>query len=383
MTKKRRSTSTRTKIVPVIQRMRLKRPSILPPYVATFSGRCNQIGRADASDGTPATPRALQATRKNRPRGATLDSKPALTLEVEVDRLGLRSADRHVLGLRAVLLVPGLDHVVTRRKVLDLEGSLVVGDGEERVVENPRVSPHPLVDVALEADGHLDGIELLEGLHPLERLADVELRVLLREGVNIVQCRVTIEDPQRLTGLDPEDVWVILAALLIDRDRGRRRRVRSCDPFLDIDEDPLKGVVRVHHDFLRVDGRRVRRLAESVRLHLDLFHGRRGALERDFAGQRRAARGGGSSCGRRPRDGSRGSRSGSRLLLEQLILVLATAAGDKRDGNDERQEQNERALDHRYAYECVNQLGRGSVLVATSDRVQRRGVRINPDPERL
>ena len=183
------------------------------------------------------------------------------------------------VGLRSVFLLPGLDHVIARRKVLDLVRSLVVGDREEGVVEDARISPHPLVDVALETDGHLDRVELLERLHPLERLADVELRVLLRQRVDVVERRIAVQDPQRLTGLDPEDVGMVLASLLVDRHRRRGGRISAGHPFLDVDEHPLERVVRIDHDFLRVDGSRVRRLAEGVRLHFDLLHGGSGSRE--------------------------------------------------------------------------------------------------------
>ena len=109
--------------------------------------------------------------------------------------------------------------VVARRQILDLEGALVVGHREEGVVEDAAVGAHPLVHVALEADRHLGLVELLQRLHLLEGLADVELGVVLRQRVDVVERPVAVEDLQRLAGLDPEDVRAVLAAVLVERDR--------------------------------------------------------------------------------------------------------------------------------------------------------------------
>ena len=214
------------------------------------------------------------------------------------------------------------------------------------MVQDPGVRAHPLVDVALEVDPDLGHVELLHGLHALERLTDVELRVLLRERVDVVERRVAVQDLERLPGLDAEDVRMVLAAALVDHDGSRRRRERAGGPLLDVDEDPLEGVVRVDDDLLRVRGRGVGRLAERVGVHLQFFHGRGRPLESDLAGDRgRAGDSGGGSRGRGAGGGG-GRRRRFFFLVEQCVLVLAASAAEERDRDQESQEQEESALRH-------------------------------------
>src|SRR5438105_3325929 len=145
--------------------------SICPAYVETCSGSVIQNGSAPAADGRSAPPKTESAGRRTRtargnPKGLVTASRLSeLSLERKIDGLRLGAGHRHVLSLRAVLLVPCLDDVVARREILDLEDPLVVRRGEEGVVEDAGVGAHPLVDVALEPDGHLRRVELLDRLH--------------------------------------------------------------------------------------------------------------------------------------------------------------------------------------------------------------------------
>jgi hypothetical protein len=87
---------------------------------------------------------------------------------------------------------------------------------------NPRV--HPAVHVALEGDHHFLRAEGVRHLHALDRLALVELLVRLRQAVHVVQRVVAVDDLQRLPDLDAEHVRRVVAPLLIEDDRLRRRR---------------------------------------------------------------------------------------------------------------------------------------------------------------
>src|SRR5262245_49893792 len=75
--------------------------------------------------------------------------------EAEVDLLRLLGADRHLLLLRAQLLVPHLDRVLARRHVLDRERPVLAAHGEERVLEDSDVRLHPGMHVALHGDRDL------------------------------------------------------------------------------------------------------------------------------------------------------------------------------------------------------------------------------------
>src|SRR5262245_7372179 len=222
-------------MIPVIHMMRWNIPSISWANVEACSGKCIQNGSAPAEAGASAAPKRKSAVRRSRPaRGTvvvifTIAESTELSLEVEVHGFGFAPADRHVLRLGAVLLVPGLDDVVAGRQVLDLEDALIVGHREERVVEDARVGAHPLVNVALEAHRGLGAVELLDRFHALEGLADVELAVLLGERMDVVQGSVAVEDLQRLPRLDAEHVRPVLTTMLVQGHRLGRRRVVAGD----------------------------------------------------------------------------------------------------------------------------------------------------------
>ena len=77
----------------------------------------------------------------------------------------------------------------------------------------------------------------------------VELRVRIRHGVDVVQRGVVVLDLQRLADHDRVDVRVVLAALLIEDDRRRRRGEVALDVF-DVDEDIGQLAGRADDDFL-------------------------------------------------------------------------------------------------------------------------------------
>src|SRR5262249_52805474 len=79
---------------------------------------------------------------------------------------GLRQVDDLAAGGVLVdvagLLVPGHHAYLADRHVLDLEGAVVAGDGDERVVEHPDRRVHPRVDAATEADRRVGRLEVLD-----------------------------------------------------------------------------------------------------------------------------------------------------------------------------------------------------------------------------
>ncbi len=80
------------------------------------------------------------------------------------------------------------------------------------------VGGHPAVDVAHEADHDFRHGEHLPFAHALERLALVELLVLQRHGVHVVERRVAIDDLERLPGAYADDPRRINASFLIQHD---------------------------------------------------------------------------------------------------------------------------------------------------------------------
>src|SRR5215471_13925242 len=91
----------------------------------------------------------------------------ALPLDGKVHSLAFFRADRDLLLLSAVLLVPGLNRVGPGRESFYCKRSVVASDSEEGMADHTDVGPHPWVDVALDRD---HDFLACEGLH-LRRLA--------------------------------------------------------------------------------------------------------------------------------------------------------------------------------------------------------------------
>src|SRR5690348_10320789 len=116
------------------------------------------------------------------------------TAEGEVGRLGLAGADGDRRRLYAELLVPCLDRVRARRKILDRERSVVARCRIERVREHADPRVHPTVYVALEGYHHFGLRERPRRRHARLRLADVERTIVLRHRLDVVQDVVAVLD---------------------------------------------------------------------------------------------------------------------------------------------------------------------------------------------
>src|SRR5215475_6356489 len=76
----------------------------------------------------------------------------------------------------------------------------------------------------------------------------VELAVDSREGMNVVSGLIGVDDLQRLSGLDAQNARDIFAAMLIERNRVRRRFKRGLrQSALDEYEDVLEFAVLHDH----------------------------------------------------------------------------------------------------------------------------------------
>src|SRR5690348_14710409 len=98
--------------------------------------------------------RMHECTRRRFSRNSKQRNCLRAAFEGEVDAgLGFLVADGYGHVLRAVLLLPGLDGVSPRRKILQLELSVLVRDRVEGIGHHRDVALHPRVNVALHGDG--------------------------------------------------------------------------------------------------------------------------------------------------------------------------------------------------------------------------------------
>src|SRR5262245_16372109 len=111
--------------------------------------------------------------------------------------------------------------------------------------DNAAPGLHPPVNITLEPHHDLGLVEHPRRFHPLQRLTEVELRVVLWHGMDVVQGRIAVDDLYWLTNLRAEDVRCVLAALLSELNGCRRRReLAISQAVLDVDEDVLQPVTR-------------------------------------------------------------------------------------------------------------------------------------------
>jgi hypothetical protein len=101
--------------------------------------------------------------------------------------------------------------------------------------------------------------------------------------MNVVQRRVVVHDFKLLSGLYPQDVGRILAALLVEfKFRCGRIELPASQPFLDVDQDvPERRVLVDHHLFADDDGL-VLLHADRIGVHHDFGFLRGGPREGDF-----------------------------------------------------------------------------------------------------
>src|SRR5262249_24092458 len=154
----------------------------------------------------------------------------------------------HLLGLCAVLLLHCFDLVISRRETFQLERTIVSGHGEERMVNHIDPRLHPRVLVALYRYTHFRTAERLQNGIGLRRLGHVPLAVHLWHRMNVVSGVVTRYHLEGLTCLDSEDMRLVDAAMLIDRDRLVRNGKRlSFQSALHVDEHVAESAIAVCH----------------------------------------------------------------------------------------------------------------------------------------
>ena len=181
--------------------------------------------------------------------------------------------------------MPRLDRVRAGRQIRQVELAFLVGDRIVRVIEHADIRVHPAVHIALEGHHHFLLLELVRGLHALDRLPGVEFRVAFRQRVDVVQRRIAVENLERLADAHAEHVRMIPAVLLIDlRRRGRHVVGVVAEAVFHVHEHVTERLA-VGADlvgFLKLRGR-VRLDADRIGVHLDRFVLRRDAVERYHA----------------------------------------------------------------------------------------------------
>src|SRR5690554_2293051 len=94
--------------------------------------------------------------------------------EGKIERYGLPVAHRHVLGLRPEFLVPGLDHIIPGREILDRVGTRFIRYAEKRMLGDSGPCQHPWMHIAFDADHYLGNAESLFALLSGGRHSEVE-----------------------------------------------------------------------------------------------------------------------------------------------------------------------------------------------------------------
>ncbi len=86
----------------------------------------------------------------------------ALGLENELQNFRLIGFDGDLLSQHAVLFMPSLQRIVAGRNVFQIEGAILVGDREVRMLEDRDVALHPRVHITLYGNDFLAGETLLD-----------------------------------------------------------------------------------------------------------------------------------------------------------------------------------------------------------------------------
>src|SRR5215472_9415024 len=86
---------------------------------------------------------------KSRHGTATQTLSASVRLECEVHRLAFARSDGNLLRHRSQFFMPGLNRVLTRRKIRQLEAAVFASHGKVRMLEDCDVALHPGMYVAL------------------------------------------------------------------------------------------------------------------------------------------------------------------------------------------------------------------------------------------
>ncbi len=106
--------------------------------------------------------------------------------------------------------------VSTSRHTLNGEGAVIAAHREERVLQDTDVSLHPWVLVAFHRNQDLRTRKGLFDWRCTVRLSLIPLRIVFWLRVNIVLGWVAVSDTQLLISLNTQNMWPVVAAVLIE-----------------------------------------------------------------------------------------------------------------------------------------------------------------------
>ena len=130
--------------------------------------------------------------------------KTLFPLEREIG-FGLgRRRNGHMLFLRSQFLVPRFYNVIAGRQIADLEGAVICGDGEVRIVNDSDKGVHPGMDVALHRDHDLWFNKFAQNGRIARPLTVVPFPVDLGEWMNVMRDRIRVNDTELLTHLQTD-----------------------------------------------------------------------------------------------------------------------------------------------------------------------------------
>src|SRR5215204_4862874 len=94
--------------------------------------------------------------------------------------------------------------------------SVFVGDNKETMGEDTDITAHPRVHITADADKHLRNSKGLFIHLALDRLAEIEFFVFLRQRVDVVKERIGVPDAEFLIHHHAEDARRVDAAFLVE-----------------------------------------------------------------------------------------------------------------------------------------------------------------------
>src|SRR5258708_183511 len=207
--------------------------------------------------------------------------------ERRVDRLAVLGRQSDFLRLLAELFMDECDGVIAWRQALNLKLAIRPGDREEGALGDVDEHPHPRMLVALHGQHDFFAREILLERCGLRGLRFVPLTVVLRSGMNIVCGGIAVDDLDGLPGHYTENVRMIAAATLIERE-GLLGDVEgaAAQALLDVNEDVREMTVR--DDYILGD---VCAFAGGILAHVNLRGLGGSAIEFHNADDRRGASG--------------------------------------------------------------------------------------------
>src|SRR5215472_3121771 len=164
-----------------------------------------------------------QNSRGTRPR--TPDSMAGCGLKHKLQFLcGARTHGDFLCGF-AKFFVPGLDRIIARRKVLQLEIARLVGHRKEGMLEDGDIAAHPGMNIALQWDGDLFASK--GGVYTGARsLGLIPFAIVGRDRMDVMCRSIIVYNVELLIRTQSDNVRGVYTAFLLHSD-GLRRGIKG------------------------------------------------------------------------------------------------------------------------------------------------------------